>query len=901
LLNSTSPPHHRHITATSPPHHRHITATSPPHHRHITATACDGRRLHKIMSIKSTKIKKKPRKFAIKRSNDEWAAYLKPEQYDVLRKGSLAKPWRGEYLNFFPFDGVFACRGCGAILYASDRKFDDASGYCAFDQCFQGRLYCSRTDVSTGVKVWIANCSGCGSNIARVTRGEQRTNTNERHVVSSHSIKYLPGNQLVGTIFPNQGPLQTSLDAETNQYNVKESLTAAPPSAELSETESSRGKRGYEERPCDHMLKILKKMRVYQSLAKVPYDRGHQTCNGTGDIAGTVNLPCSESDEKDIPGVKIGYEGCKDCLRNHTPMHRCSRFDTWLCLYPGCRSACKCSRYSKKHYISAPEHCVYLTPGLGIRCFTCNRFVYDPRCDRLLRQAHLSRFGNLPLKGDPPAELKNGAAILRHKLGYQNAQACACSLCNPAEEPHSKLPCYVRIPNQPDPPHPSYIQIPVKGIGGSSGSSSSGASKNLLDRIKGMIVGAALGDALGQITSGMSREISVVTFGDLVKSKRLNFQHVNLRHKRRSLPSKGHKIGEWTTATDLMIVGLQSLLAFGGRLEVGDVALRLARYVEEGLTVDYHERGEKIGSFVKRSNVTPLVSRVIGDNIDDFVKKPSQLAFEAEQAYSANPMMTSGNEAIFRSFIFATRKFDDVDTVVKTVRTACRMTHASTRAVASAIALGSSISMMLNGQYSWNSGGDSRCKLMQRDSLFVACRDEAMNKFQREYRSTLLFGVADPPKRMGDEEWSDEEEYVEYIKCKDNLNGEKCDDELLELEGVVVAKQEAIEETVKEMEIAQIGLDCLGLDDVLDSSQALKTAAVAFWAQRYPNSEYMDPLLEVILQGGDASANGCICGAIMGLRCGFSKLPIHWLSQLRGKDWLCGLADKYSILLWGGH
>ena len=662
-----------------------------------------------------------------------------------------------------------------------------------------------------------------------------------------------------------------------------------PPSIQLSETEKSRGKRGHAERPCEHMLTILKQLRIHQSLAKIPSERGHQTCNGMGDIAGTVNLPCSESDTKNVPGVQKGFQGCKECLRRHTPMHRCESFNTWLCLYPGCGSACMCTRYSKQHYSRGPNHCIQVTPGLGIWCFACARFVHDPRCDRLLRQAHLARFGNVPLKGDPPAEIRNGAAILRHKLGYQNAQACACSLCNPAEKPRVSLPTYVRIPDQTSPPHPSYIQIPVKR--GGSGSGASGKQKEILDRLKGMIVGAALGDALGQLTAGMSREIIQVIYGDLVQSKKLNFQHIKLRPTRRNVPSKNHKMGEWTPKADLMVVGLQSLLAFGGRFEGGDVALRLARYAKEGLTVEDHRRGKKIGSFVKHGTVTPFVARVIGDNIDDFVQNASQLAFEAEQAYATNPIKTSGNEAIFRSIIFATRKFDDIDMVVKTVRKACRMTHASTRAVAAAVALGTSLSMMLNGQYSWNSGGDSRCKVMQRDSFFMACRDEAMNAHQREYRQTLLFGVADPPRRRGmeEEESGDDEAYGEYVGGKKEEDEEEDDDD------------EEEEEEEKEQQRPQVGLEFLGLDNAVEGSQALKTAAVAFWAQRYSNADFMEPVMEVILQGGDASANGCIAGAVMGLRCGFGKLPTHWLAQLRGKDWLSELADKYNILLWDGH
>ena len=49
----------------------------------------------------------------------------------------------------------------------------------------------------------------------------------------------------------------------------------------------------------------------------------------------------------------------------------------------------------------------------------------------------------------------------------------------------------------------------------------------------------------------------------------------------------------------------------------------------------------------------------------------------------------------------------------------------------------------------------------------------------------------------------------------------------------------------------------------------------------------------------DASANGCVVGAIMGLRVGFGKLPTHWLAHLRGHKWLEELADQYTKLLWG--
>ena len=91
----------------------------------------------------------------------------------------------------------------------------------------------------------------------------------------------------------------------------------------------------------------------------------------------------------------------------------------------------------------------------------------------------------------------------------------------------------------------------------------------------------------------------------------------------------------------------------------------------------------------------------------------------------------------------------------------------------------------------------------------------------------------------------------------------------------------------------------MNLDHVSAGSDVLKAAAVVFWAQRYPKAEYMDAVMEVILQGGDASANGCLVGAIMGLRVGFGKLPTHWLAHLHGRDWLSELAGQFTNLFWG--
>ena len=97
--------------------------------------------------------RRRPRKFRINRSDTEWAATLSKLEFNVMRRAERGKPWRGEFLEEFPITGMFACKGCGQPLYNTANKFDDGTGFCAFDQCFYQNLYCSGLELHTGTKV----------------------------------------------------------------------------------------------------------------------------------------------------------------------------------------------------------------------------------------------------------------------------------------------------------------------------------------------------------------------------------------------------------------------------------------------------------------------------------------------------------------------------------------------------------------------------------------------------------------------------------------------------------------------------------------------------------------------------------------------------------------------------
>jgi len=49
---------------------------------------------------------------------------------------------------------------------------------------------------------------------------------------------------------------------------------------------------------------------------------------------------------------------------------------------------------------------------------------------------------------------------------------------------------------------------------------------------------------------------------------------------------------------------------------------------------------------------------------------------------------------------------------------------------------------------------------------------------------------------------------------------------------------------------------------------------------------FKDTLMNVIKEAGDADTNGAVCGAVLGCKIGYSKLPIDWLKALPHKKWL---------------
>lgn len=121
----------------------------------------------------------------------EWKESLTPEQFAVLREKATEAPFSGEYDGLYA-DGVYACGGCGQILFKSDTKFDAGCGWPSFYDAVPGSVE-FHTDDSHGMKRTEVTCARCGGHLGHVFEGEGfDTPTDQRYCINSLSLQFNP-------------------------------------------------------------------------------------------------------------------------------------------------------------------------------------------------------------------------------------------------------------------------------------------------------------------------------------------------------------------------------------------------------------------------------------------------------------------------------------------------------------------------------------------------------------------------------------------------------------------------------------------------------------------------------------------------------------------------------------
>jgi peptide-methionine (R)-S-oxide reductase len=135
------------------------------------------------------KTKADPASFPIQRSEAEWRAALDPLAYRVLREHATERAGTSP-LNAEKRAGMFACKGCGTPLFASDTKFESGTGWPSFTSPVEGNVG-EQEDNSFFMRRTEVHCAACGGHLGHVFP-DGPAPTGLRYCINGAALEFTP-------------------------------------------------------------------------------------------------------------------------------------------------------------------------------------------------------------------------------------------------------------------------------------------------------------------------------------------------------------------------------------------------------------------------------------------------------------------------------------------------------------------------------------------------------------------------------------------------------------------------------------------------------------------------------------------------------------------------------------
>ncbi len=125
---------------------------------------------------------------SLQESHDDWKKSLSDEEYRVLREKGTETPFTGAYVDNKQ-SGMYRCKGCGALLFSSDAKFDSGTGWPSFDDAIPGSVTFVHDDAH-GMSRTEVVCAQCKGHLGHVFDDGPKETTGKRYCINSVCLAF---------------------------------------------------------------------------------------------------------------------------------------------------------------------------------------------------------------------------------------------------------------------------------------------------------------------------------------------------------------------------------------------------------------------------------------------------------------------------------------------------------------------------------------------------------------------------------------------------------------------------------------------------------------------------------------------------------------------------------------
>lgn len=101
------------------------------------------------------------------KTDADWRASLRPEEYAVTRQGATEPPFSGQYWDCHE-DGTYHCVCCSAPLFSSQTKFDSGTGWPSFWEPIEASGVVLVDDDTHGMRRVEVKCAHCDAHLGHV-------------------------------------------------------------------------------------------------------------------------------------------------------------------------------------------------------------------------------------------------------------------------------------------------------------------------------------------------------------------------------------------------------------------------------------------------------------------------------------------------------------------------------------------------------------------------------------------------------------------------------------------------------------------------------------------------------------------------------------------------------------